>query len=316
MVSPGLAGLDALARHHWSWISESFLHVSILEEWGERRLSERISDEYSREIPRAFRLIGLMLASNHQIRFSSGVEAAGPSLPHPGGSVQQMAARELSMMRGFDRPLRSIQQEWGKESGSEAAEIVEEAVLSRARYTHWLEDKMAGLDDMSGKLCRNPDDPSWGALNAMLLQLIYGIDETSVHMLLFWHENQTDEAEWSWRRSYGYMLLAFKIARYLASREWAIDFRSGAAVGGVGLPRVGVTSSEVRQIDQDRYISLKSWAGQIAHADQSASDRLQREPAIDALMEQLLARLSELSNPERVSAPNLAGMMERYRYPG
>ena len=197
-----------------------------------------------------------------------------------------------------------------------AATEVVERIEARAESAEEHLQVVAGLDDMSGKLCRNPDDPSWVALNAMLLQLIYGIDETSVHMLLFWHENQTDEAEWSWRRSYGYMLLAFKIARYLASREWAIDFRSGAAVGGVGLPRVGVTSSEVRQIDQDRYISLKSWAGQIAHADQSASDRLQREPAIDALMEQLLARLSELSNPERVSAPNLAGMMERYRYPG
>ena len=93
--------------------------------------------------------------------------------------------------------------------------------------------------------------------DGLVLQLLYGIDETSVHMLVLRHENQGDEAERNWQRSYGYMLLAFRIVRYFASRQWAIDFGNWARVEAVNSPRIGSTLPQVRQINQERYMSLK-----------------------------------------------------------
>ena len=67
-----LHALDVLARHQMSWICESFVHVLTLREWGERTLSDRINDEYLREVPRAFRAIELILELGGRVDLESG----------------------------------------------------------------------------------------------------------------------------------------------------------------------------------------------------------------------------------------------------
>ncbi|MEE3325705.1 MAG: hypothetical protein VX252_00045 [Myxococcota bacterium] len=309
-----LSGLDALARHHWSWISESFLHVSLLEEWGERALSGRIADQYESEIPRAFRLIELMLESKSRITLGGEGARRGSDLPEPGRSVSLMAARELFVMRSADDHLRSMAEEYDGEDRGEVAEILNEAIANRAEYVAWLAERTETWADASPRLCRISDDPAWLPLSRLLLQLLDAIDETSVHMLVLRHAKQMDEAEQNLQGSYEYMLLAVEIARYFGRQEWAIDFHDKAMAGEISRSRIGSTVSQVRRINRERRTDLKGLAARMIEPGSSDSDVFRGDSEALALMQDLARRISTMSDSVRVSGSTMEAMMGRYLY--
>ena len=309
-----LRGLDALARHHWSWISESFLHVSILEEWGERTLSGRIAEQYSSEIPRAFRLIELILESKNGIDLGFRTPRLEPYRLDPGRSLGAMAARELSMMRGFDQRLKTLCQEYAREGREDVVKVLDEAIASRNEYMIWLADRMESLTEASQRICRIPDDPAWTPLNRLLLQLVDAIDETSIHMLVLGSENQVEKAEQSWQRSYEYMLLAVEMVRYLASRDWAIDFRNKAVTEEVDSPRIGATVRQARQINRARELSLKMSASELTGSDSLGSDGIPGDSGAGAFLLEMARRIGALSDRVSGSGPAMGSVMEQYHY--
>ena len=310
-----LNGIDALARHHWSWIGESFLHVSILQEWGERTLSERISDQYSSEIPRAFRMINLMLESRSRITLcDEDAFRERAYLPDPGRSVRLMAKRELLVMQGFDSRLRSMSEEYGHGNRGEIAEILSEAIASRSEYMAWLRDRIESLTEASERLCRVPDDLAWKPLNSFLIQLMHAIDETSIHMLVLRHQNQLGEAERSWQHSYEYMLLAVEIARFLGRREWALDLSDKTMIDQIRRPRIGETIPEILQISRERQSDLEAFAKYVTDQRYSGPDIARGDSETEALIQKLASRVSTFSNRARVSGPSMEAMLDRYRY--
>ena len=309
-----LAGLGALARHHWSWISESFLHVSILEEWGEQTLSGRITAQYSSEIPRAFRLIELLLESKSRIDLGFRDPRLESCLLEPGRSVRTMAARELSMMRVFDARLETLSREYSRDGREDVAGILDEAIASRNEYRIWLVEWLESLTEADQRLCLIPDDPAWLPLNRLLLQLLDAIDETSIHMLVLGNANQVEKAEQSWQRSYEYMLLAVEIVRYLASRDWAIDFRNRAVLEEIDSPRIGATASQAQQINQWRESSLKRSVGAVAGSDSSGRNGSPEDSGAGAFLREIARRIGALPDPAPGSGPAMRSIMERYRY--
>lgn len=308
------AGLDALARHHWSWISESFLHVSILEEWGEQTLSGRITAQYSSEIPRAFRLIELLLESKSRIDLGFRDPRLESCLLEPGRSVRAMAARELSMMQIFDARLETLSREYSREGREDVSGILDEAIASRSEYGVWLVEWMEALTEADQRLCLVPDDPAWLPLNRLLLQLLDAIDETSIHMLVLGNENQVETSEQSWQSSYGYMLLAVEIVRYLASRDWAIDFRNKAVFENTDPPRIGTTARQAQQINRWRESSLKGSAGAVTGSDSSGLSGSSGDSGAGSFLLEIARRIATLPDPAPGSGPSMGSMMERYRY--
>ena len=306
------SALDSLVRHYWSWISESFLHVSALEEWGEKALSERISKQYESEIPRAFRLIELMLESKTPIALGYGHEDRQYGLPDPARSVREMAGRELAVMQGFAPQLAAMNQKHVGIPLAELSRILDEATASREQYMAWLMEQKDGLTEQAGRLCRTSNEPGWLPLNRLLLQLIDAIDETSIHMLVLRHVGRADEAEWSWQRSYEYMLLAYKIARYLASREWAIDFHAEAVVGDRAGPRIGVTASQAQDVNRAREVALKGFVSRFTEAGSSEDGAFEEASSSGSLLSEIASRIVSLSDDGPVSGPSMRAVMERY----
>jgi bacterioferritin (cytochrome b1) len=97
--------LDAMARHHFSWITKSFVHVLILQEWGAREISTRIGEEYEREIPRCFRIVERILELGGCPSLEAGREAYVRHLPTAGRTVAKMLERERAMIEGFNDAL-------------------------------------------------------------------------------------------------------------------------------------------------------------------------------------------------------------------
>lgn len=311
-------GLDALARHHWTWISESFVHVLILREWGEQTLSARIDEQYLREVPRAFRTIGIMLESDFRITLGSEGQPYAQQLPDPGRSAVEMRERELSLIQGFEPELKELANRFARGGLDDAAALAKEALSSRREYVHWLSDQQNTLTEATERKCRAPENVEaktiWRTLNRLLAHLLATIDETTVHMLVLRHHNQLDEAGRFWQDSYAYMLLATDLIRLFARREWALDLRDESISGDVEPPRIAATSSEIRERNLERHKVLKDVA-ESAALKTATQPSTRSDPEVVALSRAIAERVARAPGSTKPTDPRFETMLGRHRYP-
>jgi bacterioferritin (cytochrome b1) len=266
-VDAALRALDAVARHHMSWICESFVHVLTLREWGERKFSARIDDEYLREVPRVFRAIELILELGGCVDLEKGRRAYVHYLPSAGRTVAEMRDRERASMEGFDARLRKVGEVLASSGQPAAAALVEEARSSRAKYIAWLSENQ---DTAAGESCARSlafvtgsAAPVWRALNRLYAHLNPAIEETCVQMLVLRHANRPSDAELVWRDSYAYMLFAADLMRLFARRGWALELTSADVSADVEAP-IGGAPDDVFDNRRKRQTSLQKFAKSIA----------------------------------------------------
>ena len=311
-----VAGLDALARHHWSWISESFIHVLMLQEWGESTLSARITDQYSSEIPRAFRLIELMLESKIRISLRDEEAQGRPQWPEPARSVSGVYERELASVKSFESRLQGMSDRFTEEGFNQAARLASEAVASRKTYSDWLVDQETTITEASERICRIPEgeDATWKMFGRGLAHLLSAIDETTIHMLVLRYENQIHEAEESWQASYHYMLIANDIIRFLSRREWAVSFAREGLIEDVVPPCIGATVSEACEKNRERRLYLNDFAKEIDFGLSSMKGVSEIDAEAEAMLQEVARRIS--SSSSSLSGPlRFESMMGRFPYP-
>ena len=266
-TSAVLRALDALARHHMSWICESFVHVLTLREWGERKLSARIDEEYLREVPRAFRIIELILELGGRVGLERERRDYVHYLPRPGHSVARMRARERSSMQEFDARLREAGEVLASSSQPVAAALVEEAGSSRAKYIAWMSgDQNAAAGEPPGRTLAPAIDsaaPGWRALCRLYGHLNAAIEETCVQMLVLRHANRSSDADAVWRDSYAYMHFAADLVRLFARRDWALKLTPADVSAEVEAP-AEATADGVSESLRKRQTSMLETATSIA----------------------------------------------------
>lgn len=311
-----IAGLDALARHHWSWISESFIHVLTLQEWGENTLSGRITDQYSSEIPRAFRLIELMLESKIRITLRDEEAQDRTQWPEPARSVSGVYERELALVKSFESRLQGMSERFAEEGFNQAARLASEAVASRKTYSDWLVEQETTITEASERICRIPEDAdaAWKMFGRALAHLLSAIDETTIHMLVLRHENQLHEAEKSWQASYHYMLIASDIIRFLARREWAVSFTREGLIEDIAPPCIGTTVSEACEKNRERRLYLNDFSTEVDFGLSSAKGVSEMDTEAQAMLQEVARRIS--SSSSALSGPlRFESMMSRFPYP-
>jgi bacterioferritin (cytochrome b1) len=296
-----------------SWISESFVHVLTLREWGERKLSDRIDEEYFREVPRAFRAIEQILELGGQVELERGRHAYLHDLPQAGNTIAGMCDREIASMESFDARLREAGALLASSGPAAAAALVEEAGSSRAKYTEWLsdfQDADAGeLGARSLAAVTGSAEPVWRALNRLYAHLNPAIEETCVQMFVLRRANRSDDAELVWQDSYAYMIFAAELVRLFARRDWALELASAEVSADVEAPSGG----ESDPVAKSRQQGLLETAASVAAI---ASDRGDREAeAIPRnLNDYVAARLAGQPGKTPAPTPSFETMLAKHTY--
>jgi hypothetical protein len=315
-LAAALRVLDAVARHHMSWICESFVHVLTLREWGERQLSSRIDEEYLREVPRAFRILELILERGGCVSLERDRQSYVHYLPTAGRNVAAMRDRERESMQGFDARLREAGEVLVRSGQQPAAAVIEEARSSRAKYIAWLSDVPDAAADKpparSLAAVTSSAVPVWRALSRLYAHLNAAIEETCVQMIVLRHANRSDAAERVWRDSYAYMLFAGDLVRLFARRDWSLELTPAEVSENVEAPAAGA-ADDVSEHRRNRQTSLletaKSIAAIVAGPDDPEANAIPRSVG-DYVAAELAGRMGQPPAP----APSFEAMLAGHSY--
>ena len=315
-VGAALRALDAVARHHMSWICESFVHVLTLREWGERKLSARINEEYLREVPRLFRTLELILELGGCVNLERGCRAYVHYLPRAGRTVAEMRDRERASMEGFDARLREAGVALAGSGQQAAAAVAEEARSSRAKYIAWLSDVHdAAAGESSARSLASVTSsaaPVWRALNRLYAHLNPAIEETCVQMFVLRHADRSSDAELVWRDSYAYMLFAADLVRLFARRGWALELTATDVSADVEAPAGGVPD-DASESQRKRQTSLLETATSIA-AIVADTDDHETEAVPRGVGDYVAARLAGRMGQPPAPAPSFEAMLASHTY--
>jgi bacterioferritin (cytochrome b1) len=288
--------LNAMARHHFRWICESFVHVLILREWQEPGVSERIDDEYEREVPRCFRIVERILELGASPMPKIGSSAYAQHLPAPGRTVAEMIERERDTMTGFDDALDTSIASLANAGDDVGAAIANEAKSNRAAYLAWLAEAGATISERNRErtlaAAAEASHASWIALNRLYAQLQSAVEEGCVQMLLLRQAGQAEAADHVWRDSFAYMLYAGDVVRVFAHRDWAFDLADPEVSGDVMEPEPGHSAEGALESERTRLRDLAD------HASGTAT------------------LLSELNAPELEAIPRGVAQYARARLEG
>ena len=315
-VDAALRALDAVARHHMSWICESFVHVLTLREWGERKLSDRINDEYLREVPRAFRTIELILELGGRVELERGCRAYVHDLPSAGRTVAEMRDRERASMEGFDARLREAGVVLAGSGQQAAAALAEEARSSREKYVAWLSN---ASDADAGESCArslasvtSSAAPVWRALSRLYAHLNPAIEETCVQMFVLRHANRSNDAELVWGDSYAYMLFAADLVRLFARRGRALELTPADVSADVEAP-IGRAPDDVSDDRRKRQTSLSETATSIAAIVADTGDP-EAEAIPQLVGDYVAARLAGRECESPAPTPSFEAMLASHSY--
>ena len=286
-IDRAVSVLDVMSRHHFSWISESFVHVLILREWGEREISKRIDEEYKREVPRCFRIVERILELGGRPSLEAEREAYVRHLPTAGRTVAGMIERERTMIGSFNAALDNSIESLSNAGEAAGAAIAKEARSNRAIYLDWIARAAdaSNLRNSERKLrsVSNGSRPHWIALSRLYAHLQPAVEESCVHMLLLRHEGHTEASEQTWRDSYAYMLQAAEIVRLFARRNWALELTNPEVSGDVEEPAIAHSAQRALESHRNRLTDL----AEVANATATVLSQI-HDPDVEAIPRSML----------------------------
>ena len=309
--------LDAMARHHFNWITESFVHVLILQVWGEREIATRIDDEYEREVPRCFRIVERIYERGGCPSLEAGRKAYIHHLPAAGRTVAKMLERERAMIEGFNDALDRSAERLAGAGEDEGSAIAREARSSRSNYLDWLSraENSISAENRERTLCSVTDasNPHWIALNRLYAHLQPAVEETCVHMLLLRRMGHSEASDQAWRDSYAYMLYAADIVRLFGRCNWALELASPEVSGDVREPAIADSAEGALESEQNRLADLAEAAISTAAAlSGKAGPDLEAIPR--AVLGYARARIKgKAAKPSRPARP-IEKMLEAFAY--
>ncbi len=309
--------LNAMARHHFRWICESFVHVLILREWQEPGTFERIDDEYEREVPRCFRIVERILELGASPMPKIGSSAYAQHLPAPGRSVAEMIGREHATMTSFGDALDASIESLANAGEDVGAAIASEAKSNRAAYLAWLAEAGATISQKNRERTLSApaeaSHASWIAMNRLYAQLQSAVEESCVQMLLLRQAGQAEVADRTWRDSFAYMLYAGDVVRVFAQRDWKFDLANPEVYGEVMEPEPEGSTQGALEHQRARLRDFADHSGATAALLSERGD-----PELEAIprgvAQYARARLKgETGNPPR-PARSLDTVLEEHAY--
>jgi bacterioferritin (cytochrome b1) len=244
-----LQALNSILRVQMMAVKQHFIHVLILEAWGDAETAAGITAIDSIDLPNAMRIVDF-IASEHAVPELSGDrQSLVRNMPVAGATYEGIFAAARAAERRLIDVLKTSQRTLSTLEAHDKAHLVREPLAARESYQQWMARQAAkGLASGSSSLRLSQSELL--TLNALFAHLMVVIEQGIVHSFVHLHSGQEEFARMAWEISGAAMMQAADITKLLAQSHAAPPVGEAVLAGMVALPRVGSTSADAMMLDQ------------------------------------------------------------------
>lgn len=230
-------------------VKQHFIHLLILEAWGDEETAQGIAAVDRVDLPNALRLVDFMVSRDDPPDLRGDDPSQAALMPEPGSSYAALFAAERSLETRLTRALRAGEETVAASGVGAAMPLISEPLSARGPYQRWLESRSAEgrATTPSPRALRGGAGASLDALFAHLLVII---EQGLVHSFVHWHRGRAAQADAAWEVSGAAMMQAAAITKLLAARRLAPKPAAAARAGEVPSPCIGRGSPEAARLDR------------------------------------------------------------------
>lgn len=252
--------LNKVLRNHLTLATQLFLHELIALEWRELDLKDRYRAEYAPDISRLFALLEHMLAARYSFDGDESDPPYSDVVPRAGRTVPQMLECDHALVSGLQTVMQTGIAACEQVEDSVSANLLREALDTRARLIGWIEDKRraaastpADNRSLSVPSENTADHAAWAQINMLLTRTFALIDQTVCHTLVLTHAGKEAAALSTWRMSWQSMRDLGAIVSALAAKGWAIDTPNSAKAHASIKPIISANPDQTIERDRSLY---------------------------------------------------------------
>ena len=275
--------LNQVLRNHLTMSSQLFLHDLIAREWRQSDIKNRYGAEYGPDISRLFALLEHMLALDYSIRTTDSRPLYSEFVPRVGRTLSQMLERDHALLMSVQAMMQTGIATCEHSGDPIAAEILREAVRTRANFLTWVNKKHQSITSSSNnaQCLTKPVEPqelaAWGQINRLVTRVLALIDQTVCHTVVLTHADNEAKALSTWRMSWLSMIHLGAVVSALAAKGWAIEPSHILRAHPSIKPSISEASDEAIVFDANLYtLAAKDAEGSVSSTVRLGDTELER----------------------------------------